>query len=103
MADYKEIWYKMITEQQKHIIKNILAPFAPKHIGIFGSVARGEANADSDLDILVEFTESYSLFDLVDLKDKLSEALHCKIDLITERSLHPAIKRYVDRDIIFLD
>ncbi len=93
----------MITEQQKHVIKKILAPFAPKRIGIFGSVARGESSAESDLDVLVEFTKHYSLFDLVDLENKLSEALHCKVDLVTERSLHPAIERYIDNDVVFFE
>ena len=93
----------MISEQQKFTIKQILAPFNPKSIGIFGSVARGEATPDSDLDILVEFTKNYSLFDLVELEDQLAEALHRKIDLVTERSLHPFIKPYIEKDIIFLD
>ncbi|MDQ3846767.1 MAG: nucleotidyltransferase family protein [Bacteroidota bacterium] len=93
----------MISQETIQIIQQILAPFEPKRIGIFGSVVRGEATSESDLDILVEFKKKYSLFDLVDLEDKLAEALHYKIDLITERSLHPRLKQYIDKEVIFLE
>ena len=92
----------MISQQQKDIIQQILAPFEPERIGIFGSVARGDAGPNSDLDILVRFTKRYSLFDLVDMNDLLEEALQCKIDLVTENSLHPAIKPYVEKDLILI-
>ena len=93
----------MITDQQKRIIQHILEPFLPNRIGIFGSVARGEATQTSDLDILVDFNSRISLFDLIDLEEKLSDALHCKVDLVTERSLHPSIKQFIDKDIVFID
>ena len=92
----------MITVQQKEIIRQILAPFEPRQIGIFGSHARQEATANSDLDILVDFNKKYSLFDLLELEEKLSEALHFKIDLVTGNSLHPTVKYHVDKEVIFL-
>jgi uncharacterized protein len=93
----------MITTQQKKIIQQILAPFEPTQIGIFGSHARREATATSDLDILVDFNKKYSLFDLLELEEKLAEALPFKIDLVTGRSLNPAVKNQVDKEVIFLD
>jgi predicted nucleotidyltransferase len=93
----------MLSQEQKNIIQQILAPFAPERIGIFGSVAREEAKPDSDLDILVNFTKRLTLLDLIDLEQQLSESLHCKVDLVTEGALHPALKQYVERDIIYLN
>jgi uncharacterized protein len=92
----------MISEEQKQIIQKILQPFAPSRIGIFGSVARGEARVGSDLDILVNFTRKYSLFNLVEMQDALQDALNCKVDLVTEKSLHPAIKPYIEKDLILI-
>lgn len=92
----------MITEKQKQTIREILAPFQPIRVGIFGSFARGENGRDSDLDILVAFSKSYNLFDLVDLREKLSVALQCKIDLVTEPSVHPSVKPFIDKDLILI-
>ena len=63
---------------------------------IFGSVARGEANEKSDVDILVELPRGKSMFDLIDLEEKLAAKLGKKVDLVTYRSVHHLL-----RDIIF--
>jgi hypothetical protein len=63
---------------------------------IFGSVARGEANEKSDVDILVELPRGKTMFDLIDLEEKLAAKLGKKVDLVTYRSVHHLL-----RDIIF--
>ena len=65
---------------------------------LFGSVVRGEANEKSDVDILVEFPEDKSLFDLVDLKQKLESALGSDVDIVTYRSISPLIRDTVLRE-----
>ena len=65
---------------------------------VFGSVARGEAKEDSDVDFLVEFPSGKSLFDLADLHMKLEEILHRKVDVLTYRSISPLLKNYIERD-----
>ena len=64
--------------------------------GVFGSVARGEAVEDSDVDILVEMAEDKNMFDLIDLQNSLEKVLGKKVDVITYRSVHHLL-----RDIIF--
>lgn len=59
---------------------------------VFGSAARGENRTDSDIDMLVETPQGFSLFDLVDLQYKLEEALQKKVDLHTYRAIHPRLK-----------
>ena len=67
--------------------------------GVFGSQARGEAKPTSDIDLLVRFTTPKSLLDLIAIENAMSETVGRKVDLITERSLHPYLKQRVLRDI----
>lgn len=64
-------------------------------LSIFGSVARDEAHPDSDIDILVEFSQPVGLFHFIDLKQYLEKLLGCKVDLGTPRSLKPYIKEAI--------
>ena len=59
---------------------------------LFGSVARGEAKPDSDIDILIEFPRDKDLFDLIVLEEKLETKLRKKVDLVTYRSLHHLLR-----------
>ncbi|MCK4475122.1 MAG: nucleotidyltransferase family protein [Methanophagales archaeon] len=70
-------------------IVSILARYRVKKIAVFGSYARGEEKPESDIDILVEFSERKSLLDLVGIEQELSEALGVKADLLTEKSISP--------------
>jgi predicted nucleotidyltransferase len=74
--------------------KNGLAAFSVKSLAIFGSVARGEATAFSDVDLLVEFQPGakVGLFEFVRLKRFLSELLGCPVDLVTEQALRKEMR-----------
>lgn len=58
-------------------------------IAVFGSVARGEAGPDSDLDLLVDFEPETSLIDHVGLSQDLEELLGVKVDIVARGSLKP--------------
>lgn len=68
--------------------------------GVFGSVARGDMGPGSDVDFLVEFEEGRTLLDLAGLRLDLAEALGREVDVATPKSLHPAIKDQVLRDLV---
>jgi predicted nucleotidyltransferase len=65
---------------------------------IFGSVARGEDDEKSDLDLLVDSKEGASLFDLADLALQLEQVLGVRVDVGTRRSLKPSIAREAEED-----
>jgi predicted nucleotidyltransferase len=66
-----------------------LAEYRGAHnLRVFGSVARGEANVNSDLDLLVDWEPDRSLLDHASLVDDLQERLGLKVHIGTERSLH---------------
>ena len=59
------------------------------NVAVFGSVARGDETAASDVDILVDFLPGASLTDQVRLKDELTELLNISVDVISRRALKP--------------
>ena len=72
-----------------------------RRIGIFGSVARGEQEPRSDLDLLVEYTTPPSLFELVALKRHLSELTGEKVDLVPRSALKPAYRESILRQVVY--
>lgn len=62
---------------------------------LFGSIVRGDATKNSDIDILVEFAAGKSLLDLIGLKQILEAQLKRRVDVVTYRSLHPRLKRFI--------
>jgi predicted nucleotidyltransferase len=89
----------MITEAQKNIIINTIMPFNPLKIGIFGSAARGENTENSDIDILYQLKDAVGLFNLVRIKNNLEERLSKKVDLVSEKNIHPKLKPYIMNDL----
>ena len=67
---------------------------------MFGSVARGEADEESDVDILVDLEPNRSLIDLGALLVDLEAELGRKVDVITEAGLRPALRERVLRDAV---
>ena len=69
--------------------------YGVKSLALFGSVARDEATAESDVDLLVEFGRPMGLFGLFTLQDHLEKLLYCSVDLGTRDSLKPRIRSQV--------
>lgn len=86
-------------------IKKIAVPVLRKRGvrkgAVFGSVARGEAGAKSDIDMLIQQPKGkFSLLDLVALERELSERLGRKVDLLTYDGIHHRVKDYILRDAV---
>lgn len=76
--------------------------FKVKTIGFFGSYVRGEQKNTSDLDILVDFYETISLFRFIELEDFLSQQLGVKVDLVMRDALKPRIKDSILNEAIYV-
>jgi len=92
----------MISELQKNIIINTIMPLAPVQIGIFGSAARGENTENSDIDILYQLKDTVGLFNIVRVKDNLEKKLNKKVDLVSEKYIHPKLKPLIMKDLIII-
>lgn len=80
---------RLLILQRKEEIKE---KFKAEVIGIFGSYARGEEKEESDIDVLVRFSQGATLFDLVALGDYLEGLFGIPVDIVSERVIHPMIK-----------
>lgn len=89
----------MITQNQIDSIIKTMKPYDPTKIGIFGSYARSENTEKSDIDILYSFENTIGLFKLVEIKNKLEEQLHHKVDLVAEKYTHPKLKSTIMNDL----
>jgi predicted nucleotidyltransferase len=68
-----------------------------EHLYLFGSVARGEARDDFDVDLFFDHPKgSLGLYDLIDVKEAAARILGRKTDIMTRRSLHPALKQRIE-------
>jgi uncharacterized protein len=82
--------------------KDKLSYFGVKEIGIFGSYARGDQTPQSDIDIIVKFNDGKKSFkSFMKLSFFLQELFHKKVDLLTEKSISPFIKPYIDKEVVF--
>ena len=96
---------KNLAEIQK-TIKNLKMElekvYHVNNIGIFGSFAHGEADAASDIDILVEFSESVGFFHFLELEEFLENRLGRKVDLVTKKALKPYIGKKILEEVIMV-
>jgi len=84
-----------LLKANREEIMCIAARYGARNIRVFGSVARGEADEDSDIDFLVEMEPGRSLLDMGGLLMDLEVLLQRRVDVVTERSLKKRIRSRV--------
>jgi hypothetical protein len=87
-----------LVKQKRDEILKIATKHGASNVRIFGSVARGEADERSDIDILVTFESNVSLLDHAALMLDLEALLGCKVDVVNEKGLHSRMKETVLQD-----
>jgi predicted nucleotidyltransferase len=69
-----------------------------RNLRLFGSVARGEERADSDVDLLIDLEEGRGFRNFLDLADELEALLGRRVDIITNRSLSRFLRPYIEAE-----
>ena len=89
-----------LLRDKRDAILDVAAKYGAANVRVFGSVARGEAGPDSDIDFLVEFDRSRSLFDHAQLQIDLAALLGRKVDVVSARGLRPHLRDRVLQEAI---
>jgi len=90
------------VKAKRQDILAIAARHGARNVRLFGSIARGEADDRSDVDLLVDMEPGRSLLDHAALSIELNRLLNCKVDVISERGLKPRIGERVLKEAIAL-
>lgn len=85
---------------QRQEILQLATQHGAKNIRIFGSIVRGDADDDSDVDFLVELEHGRSLLDLGGFLMDLQGLLHCDVDVVTVNGLRPRIRQRVLQEAV---
>lgn len=89
-----------LLKNKRDEVLRIAAKHGARNVRVFGSVARGEAGEQSDIDLVVEFEPERSLLDHASLVLELQELLGCKVDVVSERGIKPRIRERVLREAV---
>lgn len=92
---------KLLTDKREEILR-IAKKHGASNVRIFGSVARGENDSKSDVDLLVDLEQGRSLLDHAALYLELEELLQCKVDVATEKGLKERIRERVLNEAVAL-
>jgi len=82
------------------LIPTLEEKYHVESLEIFGSYARGEQSQSSDLDLLITFSQPYSLWELLAVKEFLSKKLHLKVDIVPKDSIKPLLKEQIIQEAI---
>lgn len=94
--------HKKILQEKRLEILNIAKNHGASNIRVFGSVARGEATINSDIDFLMDIESGKNLLDRIALIQDLEDLLGCKVDIAKPENLHESIKEKVLQEAITL-
>lgn len=96
---------KTLEEIKQWLVQNksfLQERYRVQELGIFGSYVRQEQTESSDVDLLVEFSETPSLLKFVNLENYLSDNLGVKVDLVHKAGLKPRLGERILAEVVYL-
>lgn len=91
---------RQLLQSKRSQILQIAARHGAQKVRVFGSVARGDARPDSDIDFLVDMEGGRSLLDLIELGQDLEELLEHKVDVLTDGGLSPHLEQRIHAEAV---
>ncbi|MCF8610211.1 nucleotidyltransferase domain-containing protein [Gordonia sp. HY285] len=100
--DLEGIHPEELLEAAAPVLKALAGERSFEHLAVFGSVARGEARQDSDIDLIVDAPTGTSSFGFVRFKQLIEQVLGREVDLVSYGSLTPTMDDDIRRDVVLL-
>ena len=97
MPDNRDV--ELYRTKLHEILPELKDQYNVSYIGLFGSYIRGDHTTKSDLDVLVEFSKTPTIFRFVHLENYLSDYLGIKVDLVMKDALKPNIGKYILKEV----
>ena len=91
---------KLIQQVLHQHLPELVERYNVSYLGVFGSYIRNEQKPKSDLDILVDFDKTPSLFHFIRLENYLNELVGVKVDLVMKDALKPAIGKHILEEVV---
>jgi len=89
-----------LLQQKREEILRLCARYGARNVRVFGSLARGESDEMSDIDLIVEFEPGRTLLDHAALWIELQQLLGRKVDVMSERGMKPRVRDRVLREAV---
>ena len=80
-------------------IMELARQYRAHKVSVFGSCVRGEMDADSDIDCLVDFNDDYRLLDIAGMMNGLEDLLGCTVDVVPRRALREELKPFILKEL----
>lgn len=81
--------------------RELTAKYKLKSIGVFGSFSRGEQQAKSDVDILIDYEQPMGV-EFIDLADELEQLLLRKVDLVSKNAIKKSVLPTIEKDLVYV-
>jgi uncharacterized protein len=91
-----------LLRRKRRALLDVLQRAGARNVRVFGSVARGEDTATSDIDFLIELPPEATLIDLARVRREVSDVLRVPVDVMTADLLKPAVQDRAEREAISL-
>ena len=92
---------EVIKEKLQKALPQFKKRFPIERLALFGSYARGDQRADSDIDILVEFNGEIG-WEFFDLADEIEKILGSRVQLVSRKGIKPHYWEYIEEDVIYV-
>ncbi len=90
-----------IEAKLKQLKPGLVSKYHVNSIGLFGSIVRNDFTDESDIDIIVDFSESIGI-EFINLADELESELNRKVDLVSKDGIKPAYYRVIEPQIVYV-
>lgn len=94
---------KQIVIPNQQIVSQILNHYGVVSVAVFGSFGRGDYGPESDLDLLIDYKEGMTLFEVIDLQNELEVTVGRPVDLVSRKFIQPRLAKRIKNETIPLE